>query len=284
MKKVNIGYIFNEENLTKDDKFFLELAKKKNINLVMINTSKDLDEEELEKKVKICRLFFNNSAEDFSLEIAKTIEELGKRVIDSSKELYYDEDKWMFFLKCKEHKIPTIRTILLSENISTAKKELEEFNSWPVILKRIQGTMGQYVDRAENVKEAERIINKFWIKGSDRLPIIAQEFVPSESYRVTTIGGKIVQTAIKKAKGWKKTGVHLQDKNVESFKVDKELEKIIKKLTKAFKVSICGVDLLKKDGKWLVLEINSQPAFDFFEKERKKIIGEVLDFLKKEAR
>lgn len=284
MKKVNIGYIFNEENLTKDEKIFLELAKKKNINLVMLNTSKDLTEEELEEKIRSCDLFFNNSAEDFSLEIAKTIEELGKRVIDSSKECYYDEDKWMFFLKCKEHKIPTIRTILLSENISTAKKELEEFNSWPVILKRIQGTMGQYVDRAENVRQAEKIINKFWIKGSDRLPIIAQEFVPSESYRVTTIGGKIVQTAIKKAKGWKKTGVHLKDKNVESFKIDKQLEGIVRKLTNAFKIKICGVDLLKKGDKWLVLEVNSQPAFDFFEKERRKIIGEVLDFLKKEAK
>jgi len=284
MKKITIGYIFNEPYLRKDEKFFLSVAKDKNVNLIMLNTDKDLSEEDIEEDIKKCDIFFNNSAEEFSLEIAKTIEELGKKVIDSSKRLYYDEDKWMFFLKCKEHKIPTIRTILLSKNISTAKKELEEFNSWPVILKRVQGTMGEYVDRAENVREAERIINKFWKKGSERLPIIAQEFVPSSSYRVMTIGNKIVQTAIKKSKGWKATGVYIQDTNVEKFKVDKKLKKIIDKVIKVFGIKICGIDLLKKGNNWLVLEINSAPGLDFFEKEEKKLVGEILDFLKKEAR
>jgi RimK family alpha-L-glutamate ligase len=284
MKKVTIGYIFNEPYLRKDEKFFLKVAKEKNIDLVMINSNKDLSEEEIEKDIKKCDIFFNNSAEDFSFEIAKTIEELGKKVIDSSKNLYYDEDKWMFFLKCQKHKIPTIRTILLSKNISTVKKELEKFNSWPVILKRIQGTMGEYVDKAENIREAEKIINRFWKKGSERLPIIAQEFVPSQSYRVTTIGNKIVQTAIKRSKGWKATGVYIKDCNMEKFEVDKKLRKIVDKVIKVFGMKICGIDLLKKGNNWLVLEINSAPGLDFFDKEEKMLVGEILDFLKKEIK
>ncbi len=284
MKKVTIGYIFNEENLTKDEQLFLELAKKKNIDLVLLNTSKQLDEENFGNQFKKCKLFFNNSAEGISVEIVKTLEEFGKKVIDSSRGVYYKEDKWLFFLKCKRNNIPTLRTILLSENINTVKRELEEFNSWPVILKRIQGTMGEYVDMAKNTRQAERIIKRFWRKGSERLPIIAQEFVQSPSYRVTTIGNKIVQTAIKKSNGWKATGVYLQDKNVETFKVDEELKKIVNKIIKVFNIKVCGLDLLKKDGKWIVLEINSEPALDFFESERKKLIGQVLDFLKKEAR
>jgi RimK family alpha-L-glutamate ligase len=284
MKKITIGYLFNEPYLRKDEKFFLDLSKKKNIDLIMINTAKNLSEQDIEEYIKKCDVFFDNSAEDFAFEIAKTIEEFGKKVIDSSKELYYDEDKWMFFLKCKRHKIPTIRTILLSQNWNIIKKELEEFNSWPVILKRVQGTMGEYVDKAKNPREAERIINRFWKKGSDRLPIIAQEFVPSLSYRVTTIGDKIVQTAIKKSKGWKATGVYIKDCNVQKFKVDKELKKIIDKVIKVFGMKICGIDLLKKDGKWLVLEINSAPGLDFFDREERKLVGEILDYLKKQAR
>ena len=34
---------------------------------------------------------------------------------------------------------------------------------------------------------------------------------------------------------------------------------------------------------WVVLEVNSEPAFDFIETEREKLIGTVLEFLKKEA-
>jgi len=284
MKKVTIGYIFNEEKLTKDEEAFLELAGSRGINLVMINTSKDISEEDLKEKAKKCDLFFNNSAEEFSTEIVKTLEEMGEKVIDSSKKLYYEEDKWLFFLKCEKNKIPTIRTILLSENINTAKKELEKFNSWPVILKRVQGTMGQYVDKADNLRKAEHIIKKFWKKGSERLPVIAQEFIRSSSYRVTIIGKEIVQTAIKKSNGWKSTGVYLKDQNVESFEIDNELKKIVKKIVKVFDIKICGLDLLKKDGKWLVLEINSDPALDFFENERKKLIGEALDFLRNQCK
>lgn len=281
MKKITIGFIFNEKGLTREEKIFLELAEKKNIELIMINTSKDLREEDLEKQIKKCDLVFNNSAEEFSMEIAKTIEELGKKVIDSSKKLYYDEDKWMFFVKCKKHRIPTIKTILLSESIPIAKKELREFNSWPVVLKRIEGTMGQYVDRAENLSQAEKIIKKFWKKGSQRLPIIAQEFVKSPSYRVTIIGDKIVQTALKESKGWEATGVYAH--HIKRFKIDKELKEIIDKVIKVFGIKICGVDFLKKDGKWLVLEINSQPGLDFFIRDRKELIGKVLDYLKKQV-
>ena len=282
MKRVVIGYLFNENHFCKDERLFLDEAKKKNVELVMINTSKDLDEDFIEEEVKKCDIFFNNSAEEFSLEIAKTIEALGKKVIDRPEDFYDVEDKWLFFVKCKKHNIPTPKTILLSENINTAKKELKKLNSWPIVLKRIEGTMGQYVDKAENIEEAEEIINRFWKKGSEKLPIIAQEMIHSPSYRVTLIGKKIVQTAIKESHGWKCTGVYA--KKIGRFKVDKELKKIVDKVAKISKISICGIDLLKKDGKWFVLEINEQPAFDFFEDEREKLIGEVIDFLKKRVR
>jgi [lysine-biosynthesis-protein LysW]--L-2-aminoadipate ligase len=283
MKKIILGYIFNESRLGKDEKAFLKLSKKRGIKLVMINTAKDLDEDELKEKIRNCNLIFNNSAEDLSMEIAKTIEEMGKEVIEPSKSFYYDEDKWMFFLKCQKHKIPTPKTILLSQNFNIAKTELEKFEQWPIILKRIEGTNGQYVDKADNLREAERIINKFWRKGSERLPIIAQEFIKTGiCYRATVINGKIVQTAIKESKGWKASGVSVYSKK--KFKVDRQLEGIVRKINKTFKINIYGIDLFKKNGKWIVLEINSEPSFDFFLNERNKIIGLVLDFLIKKAR
>ncbi len=223
MKKITLGYLFNEANLKKEDKIFLELAKKKNIELIMINTDKYLKEEELEEKIKQCDIFFNNGGDIFSQELAKQIEELGKKVVESSNKYYYDDDKWMFFVKCDKHKIPTPKTILLAENLNMAKREVKEFNQWPVILKRIEGTWGEYVAKAENLDEVEKIINKFWKKGSEKLPIIAQEFIDSPSYRVTVIGDKIVQTALKENKGWKATGIYAH--HFKRFKIDSELKK-----------------------------------------------------------
>jgi len=278
MKKKVIGIIFSGKRYGKDEKFFIKEAKKKNIELVFFNTYRDFSEDELERKIKRCDVIYNSSAEDFAIEYEKTIEMLGKKVYDPSSRYYYIEDKWIFYVKCKENKIPTPETILLSENINYAKEELKKHNVWPIILKRVSGTMGQYVEKANNINEAVRIMNKFWKKGSDKLPIIAQEYIASPSYRVTVINNKIVQTAIKESKGWKATGVYAE--KIKKFPVGKELRNIVKKVMKTTKISVCGIDLLKRNGKWVVLEVNAEPAYDFFENEREKLIGLTLDFLK----
>lgn len=282
MKKKIIGILYSGKGPGKDEEIFLKLSKRKNIDLILINIFDAINESELVKKINKCDIIYNTTAEDFSLEIVKTIEELNKKVIDSSKAFYYIEDKWMFYLKCEKNKIPIPETILLPENIIQAKKELKEFKKWPVILKRVCGTMGQFVEKANNLEQAEEIIKKFWRKGSDKLPIIAQEMIRSASYRVTTIEDKIIQTALKENKaGWKATGNYA--KSFKKFEVDNELKKIMKELYKFVGIKICGTDLLKKDGKWVVLEVNSEPDFGFFEDEREKLIGEVLDYLKQQT-
>ena len=280
MKK-RIGYIFCERKLGKDEKAFLKVAKAKKIELILFNVDGEINEKEIEEKAAKCDVIFNNSAEEFAIELVKTLEELGKKVIDSSETYYHTEDKWLFYIKCKEHGIPTPKTELLSENLSAIKKELHEFGYWPVILKRIEGTCGEYVEKADTPGEAVRIVKKFWNKGGRNVPIIAQELVNSPSYRVTMIGDKIVQTALKENHGWKATGVY--EKHFKKFKVDYELRKIINKVRKVMKINVCGIDLLKKGGEWLVLEVNSAPGLDFFEDEREKLIGKILDLLKKEA-
>ena len=138
--------------------------------------------------------------------------------------------------------------------MNLAKKNLKNFNHWPVVLKRVWGTRGEYVEKAENLEEAEQVIKKFWEKGNEKMPVIAQEMIHSPSYRVTTVGNEVIQTALKKNKGWKCTGVY--GKEFKKFDIDKKLEKMIKKIVKVMDIKVCGIDLLKKDGKWLVLEVN----------------------------
>ena len=281
MKKVTIGIIFAGKLLGEDEKIFKKLSARKNFNLILFDLYRDLDKKELEEKIKKCSIIYNNSAENFAIEFEKTLEELGKKVIDPTKSYYYSEDKWMFFLKCKENRVPVPETILLSENLDVVRNELEKFGQWPVILKRIEGTCGEFVKKADNIEQAISDIKTLWEKGFERRPIIAQEFIDSPSYRVTLIDGKVVQTAIKDSKGWKKTGVYA--KRIKRFKINKELKEIIKKINKFSGIKICGIDFLKKDGRWLALEINSAPAFDFFECEREEIISKLVDYLKKQA-
>jgi RimK family alpha-L-glutamate ligase len=280
MKESVIGFLYSGKGFGREEKMFLQEAKKRNIKLIPINIFHEVDLEELKNKIKKCELFLNNTAEDLVIEFIKTIEEFGKKVVDSSRLYYYTEDKWMTFLKLKEYKIPTPETILLSGNIKNMEKELKKWGRWPVILKRVYGTIGQYVEKAENVQDVENIIEKFWKKGSEKYPVIAQEFIHSPCYRITVINGKIVQTAVKENKSyWKATGVY--GNHFKKFKIDEKLKKLVEKITKKMKINLCGIDLFKKADKWMILEINSEPALDWYPKEQRKLVGMVLDMMKK---
>ena len=282
MKKLVIGYLYNGRGLGEDEILFKKVAKKKKIDSILINTSLGYTDDKLKEEIKKCDIIYNSSGDDFVIETEKTIEELGKKIIENSKSFYYVEDKWMFYLKCKKHKIKTPKTILLAQDITYAKKDLNDFNQWPVIIKKVNGCMGEYVEKADNIKEADKIIKKLWKEDNNRDPLIAQEFIISSSYRVTLIGGKIVQTAIKENIGWKKTGVYA--KKNKKFPIDNKIKKIINKLNKFIGIQICGVDFLKKDGEWFALEVNSAPGLDFFESEREKMIEKLIELLAKLAK
>ncbi|MBI2110332.1 hypothetical protein HYT51_00950, partial [Candidatus Woesearchaeota archaeon] len=128
MKKVVIGYVYNEQSLGEDEKLFIKVAKKKGIELVFFNIEDELNEREIEEKAKRCKIIYNNSEDLLALELVKTFEELGKKVVETADTFYYSEDKWMFFLRCKENKIQVPETVLIPSNLKNVKQELEKFN------------------------------------------------------------------------------------------------------------------------------------------------------------
>jgi len=283
-KLLKIIFLYSGKALDEEGKIFVKLAERKGIELIPYNVFNRVSFDGFVKELKDCDLVYNATAEDYALEYSKLAEVFGKKVVDSPKEYYSTEDKWMFYVKCMKYGVPVPDTILLPRNISMAKKALKDFNKWPVVLKRIYGTWGWYVEKADNADEAAEIIRKFWEKGSEKLPIIAQEFIYSPSYRATVINGKIVQTVIKKnygLKAWKATGIY--GKKFKRFPVDKELKKLVKNLMSFVKIHICGIDLCKKGDSWLLIEVNSSPAFDFLQSDHEYLIDLSLDLLKKEA-
>ena len=281
-KSLEIGYIYYGTHLKKDEKIFLKVAKLKGVKLILINTFKKLDLKRLKNRVKNCKIIFNNSAEDKAFKIVKFLEKEKKIVIESVRSYYQDENKWGFYLKCVKKKIPTPRTILLSKNIQDALNELKNFGKFPIVLKRIYGCCGEFVDKADDLEDAKIIIERFEKKSKNYIPVIAQEFIKSPSYRVLVINKKIMQAIVKRRGFWKKTGVYTKDFN--KFRLSPKLVKLVNKIYNSFSIKVCGMDLFKKNNKWMVLEVNSTPSLDFIEEEHQRIIEQVMKLLIKEAK
>ncbi len=281
MPKPTIGFITNQRLPDKEDERFLRIAEKVGVNLIVFNAAEKFNLKQIEREADKCDIIFNDEADHLGLEIAKTLETLGYKVIELSKTYYYTEDKWLFYLKCLKNEIPVPKTTLLSTDLVSIRQELKSFNKFPVVIKRVQGFHGEFVDKGDDVDEAVAVIKRFWEKGEDRFPVLAQEFVDSDSYRVMTIGDKVVQTARKKSAGWKKTGT--SSSRFWKFKIDNELKEMLDKLMKIIDITVCGFDFAKKNGKWVVIEANAEPSFKFFDCEYDLMIEKSLKYLKKIA-
>jgi glutathione synthase/RimK-type ligase-like ATP-grasp enzyme len=280
MKTIHLGYLYSGKILTKQQELFLNKAKNKNLVLTLINISDPLTEDMI-NTARSCDVIYNDSGEEFAIDYIKEFEKNKIFCVENSKSFEEDENKWKLINKCVENNIPVPETILLSDDLIEVEKQLSRFDNWPVILKRVKGTWGEFVEKANNIEEAINIINKFKSKSTEKIPIIAQEFIDSFSYRVTYIGDKILQTAIKENNNWKCTGVYA--KKFKTFIIDSKLEKIIKDLMKVLEINICGVDLLKNQDKWLVIETNAEPALDFFDNEIEMLLENIIDLLIKKV-
>ena len=284
MHKPKLGIICVEQDKKTDKKLFNSLQEK--FEIILFPIQKDIDFSEMKLKAKDISLVLNNAAywpiTYDSLEIAKTFEGLGKKVIDSTNSLYYHEDKWMFYQTCLKHKLPTPTTYFIPFDILSSPGKLKEIiSSGPLVFKSVLSELGKAVKLARNYKSSLKIIENLH-KSTEHMPMIAQKYIPhgKVSYRITMMGNKIIQGVIKYGKNWKEGKLFWKNEKYRLFKPDRKLVSLCRKTAKAFGIDWCGIDLMKdSDGKWYLIEINSCPGMDFIVKDIDRMNKELANYL-----
>ncbi|HLD10873.1 MAG TPA: ATP-grasp domain-containing protein [Candidatus Nanoarchaeia archaeon] len=282
MKK-SIGYIYYKTYYFPEDFTIINELKKK-VNVIMISIEDQIDIKDIKETTKKCNLILNSATfrpiTFESIQLSKTMEELGKKVINSTHSLLYDEDKWMFYLKCLENKLPTPKTYLIPKekkiNSNLIKEILKKNN---LILKPVYSDNGIGVERVKNYKEFKEKIKKIK-KILPESPIIAQEFIPNQnrSYRVTLFGNKVEQAIVKINKRWKQTG-NEKKAHYRTIKLDKNTKDLCEKASKILCMDVCGLDLIKNNNKWYFIEANGCPGMDFIYDDCKRLSKKLSNFL-----
>jgi glutathione synthase/RimK-type ligase-like ATP-grasp enzyme len=250
---------------------------KKYFDIVRFPVNQEFDYAELKRKATCIRIALNTAGDlpyaSDSLELTKTFEGMGKRVVDSSKSYYYGEDKWMFYQQCVKHKLPTPLTYYIPRDIAASRTKLKRvLDEGPVVFKGILSDTGKAVKRALTYDDALRVL-KTLRKKTGTMPIIAQRYIPhgTVSYRVTLAGDKIIQSIVKQGKNWKEGKLFWKNENYRTFKPDAKLVKLCKKTAKVFSLDWCGIDLMRDAaGKWHLIEVNSCPSMDFVLSDMKR--------------
>ena len=250
---------------------------KKHFDLALFPVQKDIDYDELKRQASCVRVVLNTAGDMpntyDALEMVKTFENLGKRVIDSSKSFYYKEDKWLFYQTCRKHRLPTPVTYYIPRDIAVSRAKLKQILAeGPVVLKGVFSDTGRAVKRALKYDDALRII-KTLHKKVGLMPLVAQRYVPhgTVSYRVTLVGDKIIQSIVKRGKNWKEGKLFWKNEKYRTFKPDTKLAALCRKTAKAFGIEWCGIDLMQDaKGNWLLIEVNSCPSMDFVISDMKR--------------
>ncbi len=284
MEKPALGIIATPRG-SPTEKHLLPVLKKK-FNLVMFPLQADIEYSTLKERSRGLQIVLNTAGDMpntyDSLEMAKTFEGLGKRVIDSSKSFYYREDKWLFYQTCVKHKLPTPITYYIPRDINASRKKLRQIlEEGPVVFKGVFSDTGKAVKRAMSYEEALHVISTLH-KKTGIMPLVAQRYVPhgKVSYRVTLAGGKIIQSITKYGKNWKEGKLFWKNEKYRTFRPDKKLAAICTKTAKCFGLEWCGIDLMKdSSGRWQLIEVNSCPSMDFVLSDMKRANTEIANYL-----
>ncbi len=287
-KKLSMGLIYYKTYQDYEDRMLFKALKKKNMNIVHLPAEEQLDINELKEKTKKCKLIYNDTTCQpilfESLELSKTLEEIGKKVINSSHSFFYQEDKWMFYLKCLEHRIPTPKTYFIPRETRFYQRIIKDIlKENPLVLKGVFSDNAMEVEKVNDypmfIKKVKKIVNK-----SHGSPIIAQEFLPNlnRSYRATLINHKLQQFVIKISKSWKQAG-HARE-SFRIIKVNKKLRNLCERASRALGMQVCGFDLIFNKGKWYIIEINSCPGLDFISHDQHRLVKNIANYLYSECK
>ncbi len=157
------------------------------------------------------------------------------------------------------NKIPQIKTVY-SLNERGWADALSSLRS-PIIVKPDNGSKGQGIIKFESCGEALDFLKKN-VNG-----FIAQEYISIKSdIRIFVVGGSVLGGIERRVvENDFRSNVSL-GADVIPVEVTKEMRKISLMAVSALKLDIAGVDLIKHENRWHVLEVNAAPQWQGFKK------------------
>jgi RimK family alpha-L-glutamate ligase len=203
----------------------------------------------------------------------------GVVVVNSADAIMGARDKLLAHQMLAEAGIPFPRTVLARQP-SDVSKMVKLVGGPPVILKLMSGTHGKGVMLGRDLDEIQASLDTVWALNQT---LLIQEYVQSAGtdIRVLVVGGRVLGAMQRTAKlGRFRANVH-QGAEVSPYPLDDELEWLALRATEVVGLDISGVDLIRgKDG-YRVIEVNSAPGFEGFERATgRNVAAEMLRYIR----
>jgi len=204
----------------------------------------------------------------------------GVAVINSDEAIMCARDKLLAHQVLAEAGIPFPRTVLARQP-SDVSKMVKLVGGPPVILKLLSGTHGKGVMLGRDLDEIQASLDTVWALNQT---LLIQEYVrecAGADIRVLVVGGRCLGAMLRTAKlGQFRANVH-QGAAVSVYPLNDELEWLSLRTAEVVGLEIAGVDLVQGADGYRVIEVNSAPGFEGFEKATgRNVAAEMLRYVR----
>jgi RimK family alpha-L-glutamate ligase len=201
-------------------------------------------------------------------------------VVNSSTAIMAARDKLLAHQMLALAGVPCPRTVLARQP-SDVGKMVRVVGGPPVILKLVSGTHGKGVMLGRDMEEIQASLETVWALNQT---LLIQEYIdhaPGTDIRVIVVGGRVLGAMKRTAKlGRFRANVH-QGATVEPYPLSDRLEWLALKATRVLGLDIAGVDLMETAHGFAVIEVNSAPGFEGFEKATgRNVASDMLRYVK----
>lgn len=196
-------------------------------------------------------------------------------------------DKFVEGVFLNSIKVPTPKTILLTKKEKERIAEtVEEIGGFPCVIKKVTGSEGRYVSLINSIEECYSFMKQLphpSIIGKKN--VILQEYIEESKgtdFRVYCVGKEILGAIKRKSQNDDfRANVSLGGK-AEKVELSEEMKKYSNEIIKDNKFLLVGIDFIKSDRGYLVIELNNSADFKGFEKATGiNVAGKIVEeFLK----
>jgi len=189
-------------------------------------------------------------------------------VLNTSSARKTAKDKLLTLQYLAQNNIPVPRSILAKFplNVSFIEKHL----SYPMIVKKTEGSEGKGIMLSENKTQLEDLIEMLEESfDTNKLNIILQEFVSEKKgkdIRVFVIGGRAIGAMLRTGKEGDFKANFSGGGKVENFPLNPKIEWLAVESARVLGLDVAGVDILFDKNGYKICEVNASPYFEGFEK------------------
>lgn len=202
---------------------------------------------------------------DKDIYLAERLEAQGIKLFNSSSAINLCDNKILMYQEFIKKNIRIPRTFIAPKTFEGLGYKNREFLDsvikeigWPIVIKEAYGSFGEQVYLANNMAEANEIIDRIGYKD-----FLIQEFITSSKgrdVRINVVGNQVIASMLRENKNDFRSNISNGGSGT-AYQPNQEFIDLAIKATKALDLDFAGVDVMfGKDGP-IICEINSNPQF-----------------------